>query len=40
MRKEKRGKLIVTEEESKTMMDLGVHEGTIKKDVSEKFIME
>jgi len=30
--KEKRGKLIVTEEEIKTMLDLGVHEGTINKD--------
>jgi len=36
--KEKRGKLIVTEEEIKTMMDLGVHEGTIKKD--EKKLVE
>ncbi len=38
MRKEKRGKLIVTEEEIKTMLDLGVHEGTIKKD--EKKLVE
>ena len=36
--KEKSGKLIVTEEEIKTMMDLGVHEGTIKKD--EKKLVE
>ncbi len=36
--KEKRGKLIVTEEEIKTMMDFGVHEGTIKKD--EKKLVE
>ncbi len=33
--KEKRGKLIVTEEEIKTMMDLGVQTGTIKKDEKE-----
>jgi putative hemolysin len=33
--KEKRGKLIVTEEEIKTMMDLGVQNGTIKKDEQE-----
>jgi putative hemolysin len=38
MGKEKRGKLIVTEEEIKTMMDFGVHEGTIKKD--EKKLVE
>ena len=35
MGKEKRGKLIVTEEEIKTMMDLGVQNGTIKKDEQE-----
>jgi len=33
--KEKRGKLIVTEEEIKTLMDLGVQNGTIKKDEQE-----
>lgn len=31
----KRGKLIVTEEEIKTLMDLGVQNGTIKKDEQE-----
>lgn len=36
--KEERGKFIVTEEEIKTMLDLGVHEGTIKKD--EKKLVE
>ncbi len=35
MGKEKRGKLIVTEEEIKTLMDLGVQNGTIKKDEQE-----
>ena len=35
MGKEKRGKLIVTEEEIKTMMDFGVQNGTIKKDEQE-----
>ncbi len=33
--KEKRGKLIVTEEEIKTLMDLGVQNGTIKEDEQE-----
>lgn len=33
--KEKRGKLIVTEEEIKTLMDFGVQNGTIKKDEQE-----
>ncbi|MFZ2070283.1 MAG: hemolysin family protein [Halobacteriota archaeon] len=35
MGKEKRGKSIVTEEEIKTMMNLGVYDGTIKKDEQE-----
>ena len=35
MGKEKRGKLIVTEEEIKTLMDFGVQNGTIKKDEQE-----
>ncbi|MEA2052940.1 MAG: hemolysin family protein [Euryarchaeota archaeon] len=35
MGKEKRGKLIVTEEEIKILMDLGVQNGTIKKDEQE-----
>ena len=35
MGKEKRGKLIVTEEEIKTLMDLGVQNGTINKDEQE-----
>jgi putative hemolysin len=42
--KEKRGKLIVTEEEIKTLMDLGVKNGTIKKDeqklVEEIFVFD